>query len=258
MSTKITGKKRKAIIPVGVIMKKQKLGKKSNIFFDRKRFPLYTKKALTDEITLVALGVDTTNANKVVSLNAMVQGNTELTRIGTRIRCKSIQWSYRLKPRYGSLVDSTIFTNTPPATRISIVWDKNPNGVKPLYFDAGDTKNSVFNGHDPWDLPLFSNSERFNILYTEVITPKDVSEFFQATSGTIGYFSKDWVETRDGYRKLSLITNYNDGNAGDSTDIAQGGLFLMMTSEYSITTAGNNTNNSVSMQGDFKLRFEDV
>lgn len=166
-----------------------------------------------------AVSADTTGV--VTLLNGSVPGTGATTRIGRKIRIRSLQYKFYT---YGkSTANSQLL-------RISFVWDRQCNGAAPAITDIYD---QVSGANAPWGPINIDNSRRFRVIHTEDILLTGSGS--GATTGLDGA-----ARSISGYRKMNHMTIYNSGSAGTVADIETGGLFAVIVgSAPTGTTAAN-------------------
>lgn len=156
-------------------------------------------------------------------LNGVAPGTDATTRIGRKIRIKSllIRWKANLQPT--SVGGSPI--------RLMCVYDKQTNGAAPtaatiLLADAFLSPNNL------------DNRDRFVTLFDIITDPLSVAGDVEI-GGTL-------------FKKLDLETMFNSGTAGTVADITTGSIYLMAAQAGSVTTAAP----TVVFRS--RVRFEDA
>lgn len=130
------------------------------------------------------------------NLNALADGATASSRIGARIRMKSVQIRANILWQGGQTL------NAPAQVRFVVVYDKQANGAVATRSDVfADGTYSISPGRN-------SNDERFVTLIDEVSDPL-----------ANGQFSVNW----SAYRKMELDAMY----AGSGATIASTGALLL-------------------------------
>lgn len=157
------------------------------------RKSLVEKKNFDSTVTLTPAGVNLWS--QIVPLNIIVQGTSQVTRIGRKIQMVSFSLKYIFKSTAG----------TPGNIRIMVVYDKQTNGALPVVTDIL-LNNSIVSHNN------LNNSDRF-ITVCDVISPLQQNTL-QPIFSTIN-------------RKINLDTMFST-TAGVITDITSGGLFVMM------------------------------
>ena len=98
-----------------------------------------------------------TNAGVVVALNDDIVSGTSLnTATGNQYTVQSLSYNFSLP---SSIADSTI-------ARLSIVWDRQPNGVTATYGDIYSTSGTSFSATNVFAHQNLDNRQRFIILRT--------------------------------------------------------------------------------------------
>jgi len=183
------------------------------------------KKEITNGVQTIVSGiaVETFTAITAASLlNGVVQGTTAETRIGRKIRMRSldIRWTWNLQ--------STSTGGSP--VRCVVVYDKQSNAAAP-------TIAQIFNTNDFLSPMLLANSDRFIILRSFISEPVSLNN-------NLSVSGHEFVP-------IDLDVIYNDTNGGTILDIQTGSAYLMIAQNGSIGTAG----------GEFtfisRIRFDD-
>jgi hypothetical protein len=153
-----------------------------------------------------------TNANAVYAvLNAPVPGTGTNTRIGDRIRIKSIQLRLLIVP-------NVLQAGIVEYVRWLLVWDRQPNGALPASpLPLLSTAVEI--------MPNVDYKYRFEILKDELnIVADDGSVTPVDTSNSIFNF----------YKKCHKVSQYT-GSAGTIADIASGSLLLVAYGNGAVT-----------------------
>lgn len=171
----------------------------------------------------------TTGGAVLTLLNGMAPGTSQITRIGSRIDVKSVQF----KCLFSSGTSATGVT----PFRVKIVYDKETNGVA---LQATD----VLVSDDIDALNNLSQAGRFITLLDKTWDPIPAIN----ATGAAGFQS----QLLEGFCKCSLPVKYNAGTAGTVADISSGSIYaLCYTNGATIGGAGLND----EMQ--FRIRFTD-
>nr|UOF79570.1 capsid protein [Cressdnaviricota sp.] len=187
-------------------------------------YPSNVEKKFAD-VTSVA---DITATPTVLVLNGTSRGTNVNERIGYRILVKSIQ----LK---ATMVRENAATTTLQQVHLTIVYDRQTNGAAPAYADVWG--GNTFPGTD---LRNNVNMGRFFVIWDHVENIEGVNQ---------GGSSSKFVEF---FRKVNLPVYYNAGTAGDVTDIATGGLFLLI--KGSTAAGADDVDTTIST----RIRFTDM
>jgi len=164
------------------------------------------------------LAITGTGSNSTIfALNTIAEGTTRSTRIGRRIRMRSVYLQFL----FGNPV-----ANVDPGAfiRVILLWDKQTNGAEPSWtnvLDLPGTGNPSVELMAPNNL---NNSKRFDTLLDARISL--FSSVNQTRKGVV------WKK----YKRLNGITQYN-GSAAPVTNIASGSLVLLFAT--STETAGS-------------------
>lgn len=187
------------------------------------------KKEITKANTQIALanGVVTFVAIAAANLlNGVVQGTSAETRIGRKIRMRSLDFRW-------TAATATTTNASGGNLRVLIVYDKQANAA--LATVAGILNTDDF--HSPMNL---ANSDRFTVLRS-FLTP------------TIGFGTSEGASTSGHeFIPMDLETIYNDGVAGTIADIQTGAVYVMVAQNGNIVTTGAPIFNFIS-----RIRFDD-
>lgn len=238
---------RKALIPVGVKKRRTvKLNKNfQSAYIDKfpKKIPKFIGLDINQTVTL--------NSPLVLLINGLTEGVTNGTRIGQEVLFKSIHVRYNIIPN--TRVNNGGTAVLVPSYRVSVVYDNSPNGATlPAY---NGTNKAIFNGALPNDLPLFANSDRYQILYTEYVTPECTSTYNVISGGSTSICAIDYNIVRDAYRKIALRGKFNGGNNGDITDFNTGAIYLCISGDGGINGPYDDRG---YINIDTRIRFVDV
>lgn len=175
---------------------------------------------LKHEDTLFNAAFDTSGT--LTLLNALTQGDSDLTRDGNEVKCTSIQFRARWTADIDSLDASEI--------RHIIFWDSQPNGAAPTVAGLLDISVITAATIAPYNR---ATQMRFKILHDEVVimNPQVVA---LTVSGATTQVERMREYTR-GKFKLSRITKYN-GNAGTIADIQSNSLYSLVISNLATET----------------------
>lgn len=141
-------------------------------------------------------------------LNGVVQGTTAETRLGRKIRMRSLDF------RWSAFLGPTSTGGSP--VRILIFYDKQANAALPLIASLMQANDF----HAPMNL---ANSDRFTILRSVITEPISQNNNFSVSGHE--------------YVVMDLETIYNDVNGGLITDIVTGSVFVVVSHNGQILTA---------------------
>lgn len=167
------------------------------------------KKEYHKLLTGVSIASNSTGAIKLV--NAPIQGDDYNHRTGRMIDIKSLNFKFISKVTAGTGVDQL--------QRVIVFVHLKPHGTAPAVTDLLQTAevHSMRN-------PIYIGD--FRVLYDKVFNLNATAE---SGSTRFGKF----------YKKMSLITRYNTGNAGTIADIEDNALYIMTVgTEAAGATAG--------------------
>lgn len=178
--------------------------------------------------------VDTTLSSTAISttpylvlLNGLVPGTGDNQRLGRRIQMKSIE----LKA-YTS-ADTTTTINI---VRFAIVLDRQANGAAPAFTD-------IYDAASPTALRNISNKPRFKVLWDSGVIPIVGNITTPATGQEL--------VTMEKYRKIDIPVQYNNGTAGDITDITTNSLYFVAVGAIASGTADS------QLTGKVRVRYDD-
>jgi len=159
----------------------------------------------------------------------MALGTSYATRIGKRILIKSIDFRMSMRRE-----DPT--TTTTEYARICLVYDRQTNGVAPVWSDIFEIgAGNIVTAHRN-----LVNSGRFYMLYDKAFA------FGGVNSG--GQYPI--IETY--FKRVNMPVYYNGGTAGTVADISTGSLYLIK-----IGTSIAGTDN-ISQSTHSRIRFTDM
>lgn len=177
--------------------------------------------------------VAVSNAGTFSLFNNLQRGTDRTTRLGNRIRMKSLEYGLHLSVSAAGLV---LFQR--PSVRLIFFIDKQSNGLAPAvvdFFPAGITEFTV-----------------------SPLNPITVSPRFDVLSDTVYQLQGQYptAPTTYSFRKKIPLKNravvYNDGNAGTIADITKNSLYVLAISDQA--AAATNPGYSI----DYVLRYEDA
>lgn len=158
--------------------------------------------------------------NTGILLNACVQGTTATTRIGRKIRMKSI--FIRAEARMNSL------STGGGDIRLLVIYDKQTNA-------ALATSTDVLQANDFVSPNNLANKDRF-------VTIMD--KYMHIDTNNFGC-SAMW------YKKIDLETMFNNGNAGTITDITTGSIIIFVGQMGGVLT------NAAQLRTYSRIRYDD-
>lgn len=180
--------------------------------------------------TAATLLVTTVGTAAITLLNGLTTGTTSVTRIGSRIEVKSVQFKYSFQSGAGA-------TGTTPI-RIKIVYDKESNGTFPATTDI--MASDQLDGHNN----LYT-AGRFITMYDQTFNP------VTGPSGTAAGGAQS--QLCEGYVKCNLPVKYLNSNFGDYRDISSGAIYVVAWSNG--TAFGGAGFDGV---GNFRIRYTDI
>lgn len=147
-------------------------------------------------------------------LNPLGQGTTAQTRIGRKVRVKSIQ----LRFLWTQLASNSTATMTNP--RIMIVYDRNPAGALPAVTD-------IFTANNILSFLNLNNSDRFLVIYDQFLMDEKVRNMPDVhaaalTATNVSAHGKMYKKF-----KVPLESQYNDTNSGTITDLEKGSFLVL-------------------------------
>lgn len=176
------------------------------------------KAELRQNSTYVAAGT-IPQAGVRTLMNGMLVGVGDNTRSGNKIIAKYLE----MRIDFG--LDGTALVGTTAQNyvyRLLILWDKQPNGALPVINDL--LLNSGAAGNNYYSPVNFNFKARYKVFYDKTWSIAPHASSRQAI-GTTTYDSYDkHVIVR---KKLNRTTVYNNGTAGDVTDIISNALIMI-------------------------------
>lgn len=166
----------------------------------------YPAGGLNEEFKFIDVGPKNANINNAIHfelLNGMGMGTSASTRIGRQVILRSVQ--------VRGAIQVTLTTGIRQQIRVMLVYDRQSNGVT-----AGIT--DVLNASDVASMKNLSNKRRFKVM---------MDKFILLSAADLA----GEQQVLDFYRRLRHPVMFNDGNAGDISDIESGALYLIMFGE---------------------------
>jgi len=167
-----------------------------------------------------------------ILLNGIARGDEINQRNGREVTIKSIELRY--------MIESEAASGPVTSCRVMLVYDKQTNG-------AALTSQLVLNGtgdaRTPFQPRNLENRKRFWILYDEMF---DIGALGQAAA--VGSIPR---QPRKFYRRITLPTVFNSGDAGTVADITTGSLYLLAFTDVS---AGGT---EALLEGMCRVRYQD-
>lgn len=161
---------------------------------------------------------------QMVLLNGLVNGTTNVTRIGDRISITSVQTRGTINLPVGNL--------TACMWRVIIFRDLQTNGAAPVYTDILDTSVITTTVHAPYNQ---DNSDRFRIISDKTgvlnsnrnqVTNLAGADTTTTSVGSLGVkYKLKW--------SLNFPTIYGLGNAGTVADISKNSIYILFLSDRS-------------------------
>jgi len=175
--------------------------------------------------------VTTVGTGAITLLNGLTQGTTSVTRIGSRIEVKSVQFKYNFQ-------SGTTATGVTPI-RIKIVYDKEANGALPVATDimATDQIDGLNN--------LYT-AGRFLTMYDQTFNPV-------SAGGSNATAAGNQAQLCEGYVKCNLPTKYLNSNFGDYRDISSGAIYVIAWSNGSAFGGAG-----FDGTANFRIRYTDI
>jgi len=170
------------------------------------------------------------NNTNIHLLNGIVVGTDSSRRIGKKIKMKAVRIRGELQLMYGPT--GTPFQMSPQIVRMSLIYDKQPNGNIPIW-------NEIFNEYQTDGLAQASfysgrnhfNQHRFQVLREEFI---ELNPGMLVTYQDSDQFEPYYKKFVDLYVKIGRETMYT-GTGGESiSNITTGSLLLAIRSNYAV------------------------
>lgn len=157
-----------------------------------------------DSIASTQVIGNTSATAQLFLLNGTSRGTDSSNRVGRTIRLKSIATNFTVR------LNDACAAGTENVVRVILLWQKHVQGVAPTY--SGTTSTSLYVSDTVDAMRYLNNRSDFRVLKEWKIC-----------------LNADGVKARNirYYRKLSHKVVYNNGTAGDVTDIETGALYLI-------------------------------
>lgn len=176
----------------------------------------------------------------IVLLNGLLQGTSTTTRVGQKIKLKSV---YLKMLAYGP---TQAQQPTLPAIflRTMIVWDAQPNGTTMVLSDLLEDTSAVPVTISPLNM---ANTARFKVFY-------DQTKMLQSQElGTAEIQGAPLVACYDQtFQKMDLEVSYANSNNGSIADIRTGALYLVF-----VAFTGSNAVNNADVTYYARIRYFD-
>lgn len=183
-------------------------------------------------------------SGNVTILNAMAQGNTQITRIGNEISCTSVQFRGTIYQNVDASLGGT-------EVRLMVLWDRQPNSADPTI--AG-LNNGILNNVTVTNLMLspytYENQDRYRILYDKrfIINANTWYDYdIPATTATIDSVLPMYIPFKKKL-KLSRNTKYDNAAAGITSISSNSLVFVAISNQATLVP---------TIQSGFRLYFKD-
>lgn len=173
-------------------------------------------------------------------LNPLAQGTTAQTRIGRKIRVKSVQLRYL----YTQLASNSVAGMTNP--RILIIYDRNPAGALPAVTDILSANNILA-------FMNLNNTDRFMIISDTFLMDERVRNMPDDKSAAAT--ARNYSAHGKFYKKfkIPLEVQYNDASAGTIADLEKGSFLIMACCDG----AQLFTNGTITLTYNSRIRYTD-
>lgn len=184
--------------------------------------------------------IDTTvNANAsdaggVVLVNACIEGTDAINRIGRKIELTSVEYDLLWSNSLTNLGTAADYPTASDTLRVSLVYDRQPNGAAAAYTDVYSAPASIV---APFAHRNINNLDRFEVLATDLVVI--------SAGGPNAEKIHRYIKTKHDVR-------FNAGNAGTIADIQSGSLFIMFIDQ------NTNTFLESTLVGSCRVRFHDM
>jgi len=169
--------------------------------------------------------VATTSTNDLITpVNLIQLGSGSWNRIGRTIKCHKLSW--RLFGRY-SLAYSALAPERRGLLRVTMVWDKSPNGATiPKFSDIfGRTTQTGSETVQLLDMLRYDNMDRFTILSDQIVAA-DPANFALNVAGSV---STESVLVQGAITLVGKTSSYSDSNSPMTiADISTGALYVIL------------------------------
>lgn len=170
-----------------------------------------------------------TTAGAVILLNGVTTGNDYNTRVGRKIRMRTLL--FKLSPYIGASV------GIGDVIRVMIVYDNQTNGAAP-------TVASILQ-QAQWDSPInLDNRDRYKVIMDKFL-PVDACAF-AAGAITTGSFTPPVIQE---FRNLNMDVQFNATGGALVTAISTGSVYLLAISQ--------NTSSAIGYYYNSRIRFND-
>lgn len=185
-------------------------------------------------VDLSSPGVNIYDVGTVSLMNGCIQGlDSSADRIGRKITVKNIRVCGVAVNTVAQL-GAANFVGGADAIKVAVVLDKQTNGAAPAYVDIFNTSGAI---NAPFGNQNISNVDRFVILYEALLV-------ITATGANMAKF--------DFTLPCNIDTRYNTGNAGNSSDVVSGGIFI------TFSDMNNTATNQTAISWQSRVAFMDT
>lgn len=174
-------------------------------------------------------------------LNGLVQGTTNVSRIGEKVNFKTIDLRFRL------ITNSTLTTEA--SVRIMLVKERTALGSAPsLQGILGSATPNTWSTRNVTD----RDPNRYHIYYDKVFYMSPGSWSLNGT-GTSTFYNpaRPSIILGSIVKKLDFVTDYSRSNAGDETDMDANCLALVAITDHGVASA-------MTLSYEMNLGFQDV
>ena len=206
---------------------------KKRKFTPKKRAPKSSAILINKKPEIKTVDVELTDTNKIdlseqlFLLNGVEEGTSFYNRIGRKIAMKSLRFRATYKP------SEETDTNLTETHRILIFYDRQPNGVAPIYSDiikayskTGTQGSSLLGNLN------MNNVDRFTVLMDIQNLLADDSTLVGLPSRQHSYVDYKHVETNiDRYIKLKGLETQFKLSTGEVASIATGALYMLVVGD---------------------------
>lgn len=225
-------------LPVVIKSRRGQLGRRvRNI--DKKIKKLQREQELGHKDTIMS-AVEIANTGVFTLLNGLTQGDDDDNRHGNEVYATSVQGRFVISGDAAQLNAMVI--------RMILFWDQQSNGAAPALADLLDTTVITSAVMAPYHRDF---QKRFKILMDKSYVINPILALTTTTGATDTVATVSVINIYKKFkRKLSRTVKYDDGNAGDITDIQTNALHVLFVSSVA--------SNTPAITGGFRFYFKDA
>ncbi len=187
----------------------------------------------------------TTNSNGVLPVNLVQQGTLSSSRIGRKIKIKSLRLTIPWELHANIVSGTGIISDN--ILRVTVIWDKQPSGALPNYSEMfGRKEQDGSESSQVLDNLNYDNTDRFQVL-SDTKIPSRI--------GTDGGNGMVCIGLHERYIKVGRETVFSSASTPMTiSDISSGGLYVIFRALYN--TADNRY--VIPTEAIARLRYTDI